>query len=178
MLKLIKPDRLNWYKSIDNNLKAESTKLCKYVSSLRKHNSYAIHLDVNRTYVVELVGIGEVFQITSNRFIKLRRGRRRDWLSLRLIAQWYFQITPYFVLDISKPTRDLKPTKSVERNCIIGSSEKAISQYLHGGFNVPVHKQRNSSFFTNYRPIVILKHFVKFFNLLCKSIFIVVKKQI
>jgi hypothetical protein len=61
LLKLIKHERLNWFKSIDNDLKAERSKLCKYVSSLRKHNSYAINLDVSRTYVVELVGVGEVF---------------------------------------------------------------------------------------------------------------------
>jgi hypothetical protein len=163
LLKLIKPGRLNWYKSLDNDLKAELTELWKYVSSFRKHNSYAIHVDVNRTYVVEVIVVAEVLQSTSNRFIRLfrvRSGCHSSWLPSDT-----FKLLPTFVLETSKPTRDLKPTKSVGRDGIIGSLQRAIPQYLHGCLNVflilvydgnnfhldgklvltPIQKYRNSS---------------------------------
>ena len=39
-----KSDKLNWYKSIDKDLKTKPTKFWKYVSSFTKHNSYITHL--------------------------------------------------------------------------------------------------------------------------------------
>jgi hypothetical protein len=40
----IKSDKLNWYKSIDRDLKTKPTKFWKYVSSFTKHNSYITYL--------------------------------------------------------------------------------------------------------------------------------------
>jgi hypothetical protein len=47
--------------SIDDGLKTQPTKFWNYVSSLRKHNSYTIHLDVSGTNVVEPVEVAEAF---------------------------------------------------------------------------------------------------------------------
>jgi hypothetical protein len=57
----IKTDRLNWYKSIDDDLKTQPSKFWKYVSSFTKHNSHAFHLDINDTDVVDPTDVAEAF---------------------------------------------------------------------------------------------------------------------
>jgi hypothetical protein len=57
----IKSDRLNLYNSIDDDLKTQPSKFWRYVSSVRKQNSYTIHLDVNGTNIVEPTEVAETF---------------------------------------------------------------------------------------------------------------------
>jgi hypothetical protein len=57
----IKANRLNWYKSIDDDLKTQPSKFWKYVPSFRKHSSHAFHLDIHGTNVVGPTVVAEAF---------------------------------------------------------------------------------------------------------------------
>jgi ribosomal protein L24E len=57
----IKPDRLAWLKSTDENLKRQPTEFWEYVSTLRKSNSALMQLHVDATCTDGDGGIAEAF---------------------------------------------------------------------------------------------------------------------
>jgi hypothetical protein len=64
----IKSGRLNWYNSIDDDVKTQPSKFRRYVSSFTKQSSYTIHLDINGNNVVEPTEIAEAFAKHLNAF--------------------------------------------------------------------------------------------------------------
>jgi hypothetical protein len=105
----IKSDRHNWYKSIDDDLKIQPSKFWRYVSSVRKHNSYAIHLDVG-TIVVEPTEVAEAF---AKHFQSVYKPTTRAGPPLVYCPVTFLHLPPVSELDILKFTTRLRPTKSV-----------------------------------------------------------------
>ncbi|PNF28673.1 hypothetical protein B7P43_G08234 [Cryptotermes secundus] len=175
----IKTDRLQWLKSIDNDLKSQPHHLWKYVSSFRKHTLGYIQLQVYGLHLDEPTVVAYTFEKHFQSLYDTHcpidlppLSQPTEFLTLASISD----------ADVNKAIKRLKPSKSVGPGDIPGFVIKGCSAIfipvLRHIFNlslpqqqfptswkeatiVPVFKRGNPACVSNYRPSTLLNNISK-----------------
>jgi hypothetical protein len=120
----IKFDRINRYKSIDDDLKTQPSKFWRYVSSFRKRTLHTIYLDIYVTNVVEPTEVAEAF---AKHFQSVYNTTTPAGPYSGLLSSDFLHLPPITELDILKAIKCLRPSKSVGPDSILSSIIKGCS---------------------------------------------------
>lgn len=168
----IKSDKLQWLKSIDNNLKTNPVHFWKYVSSFRKSDNNSVDLEVNGHHLSQPREDAEAF---ANYFKSVFNNPYLRDSSTSFQSSDSLSLAPVSDSDVFKAIKRLRPSKSVGIDNIPAFIIKGCSDIfvpvLKFIFNlslcqrsfpnlwkqtavIPVFKKGNRASVNNYRPMV------------------------